>query len=115
MPEKRRRCRFRRCYKWVELIHTNAEGEFFFFVAMRLVPGNAHESLILYELVEEFLQTVGPGVMKCLVVDRGFLDGAKMAHLKTRWQVDTVSALRSNMSVLEDAKGLLRLGLGLDL
>jgi len=30
-PEKRRRCRFRRCYKWVELIHTNEAGEFFFF------------------------------------------------------------------------------------
>jgi len=69
---------------WVELIHTDEAGEFFFFVAMRLVSGNAHESPILYELVEEFLQTVGPGVMKWLVVDRGFLDGEKMAHLKTR-------------------------------
>jgi len=108
-PEKRRRCRFRRCYKWVELIHTNEAGEFFFFVAMRLVSGNAHESPVLYELVEEFLQTVGPGVMKWLIVDRGFLDGEKMAHLKTRWKVDTLSALRRNMSVLEDAKGLVRL------
>jgi hypothetical protein len=60
--EQRRRCRWRRCYKWVELIHTNSRSEFFFFVAMALGPGQAHESPILYDLVEKFLQSAGPGV-----------------------------------------------------
>jgi hypothetical protein len=108
--EQRRRCRWRRCYKWVELIHTNSRGEFFFFVAMHLGPGKDHEDPILYDLVEEFLQTVGQGVMKWLVVDRGFLDGRRIGSLKTKWNVDTVVALRSDMNVLEDARGLLRLG-----
>jgi hypothetical protein len=108
-PQQRRRCRRRRCYKWVELIHTNSRGEFFFFVAMRLRPGNDHEGSILFELVERFLETVGRRVMKWLVVDRGFLDGPRIGHLKTAWNVDTVVALRSDMNVLEDARGLLRL------
>ncbi len=109
-PEQFARCRYRRCYKWVELIHINAQAEFFFFVAMHLGPGKAHECPILYALVEQFLQIVGPGVMKWLIVDRGFLDGGRMAHLKTQWNVDTVSGLKSNMDLLEDARGLLRLG-----
>lgn len=105
-----KRCRWRRCYKWVELIHTNPSGEFFFFVAMKLVSGKAHECPILYGLVEDFLNIVGPGVMQWLIVDRGFLDGERLAHLKKHWKVDTISGLKSNMSVLEDARGLLRLG-----
>lgn len=108
-PEQLARCRYRRCYKWVELIHINAQAEFFFFVAMHLGNGKAHECPILYALVEQFLQIVGPGVMKWLIVDRGFLDGARMGHLKSQWNVDTVSGLKSNMDVLEDARGLLRL------
>ena len=109
-PGQLTRCRYRRCYKWVELIHINATADFFFFVGMHLGSGNAHECPILYELVEHFLRVVGPGVMKWLIVDRGFLDGERIGHLKTKWGVDTVSALKSTMSVLEDARGLLRMG-----
>jgi hypothetical protein len=108
-PHELKSCRYRRCYKWVELIHTNRAGEFFFFVAMHLGSGKAHECPILYELVEQFLKVVGPGVMKWLIVDRGFLDGERIGHLKTHWNVDTISGLRSDMNVLEDAQGLLRL------
>ncbi|TET65815.1 MAG: hypothetical protein E3J45_07650 [Candidatus Zixiibacteriota bacterium] len=108
-PGQLRRCRYRRCYKWVELIHTNRAGEFFFFVAMHLGSGKAHECPILYELVEQFLKMVGPGVMKWLIVDRGFLDGERIGHLKTHWNVDTLSGLKSDMNVLEDARGLVRL------
>lgn len=108
--EQLKKCRLRRCYKWVELIHTNSAGEFFFFVAMHLGSGRANECPILYELVEQFLEVVGEGVMKWLVVDRGFLDGEWIAHMKKRWRVDTVSGLRSTMDVLEDARGLLRAG-----
>jgi len=105
-----KRCRYRRCYKWVELIHTNASGEFFFFVAMHLGSGKSHECPILYALVEQFLNVVGSGVMKWLIVDRGFLDGERIGYLKKEWNVDTLSGLRSDMNVLEDARGLLRAG-----
>jgi len=109
-PAQLRRCRYRRCYKWVELIHTNARHEFFFFVAMHFGSAKAHECPILYQLVEQFLSMVGKGVMKWLIVDRGLLDGEKFAMLKTQWDVDTVSGLRSDMRILEDARGLLRSG-----
>lgn len=34
----------------------------------------------------------------------------RVGHLMNRWNVDTLSGLRSDMNVLEDARGLLRLG-----
>ena len=108
-PHELKSCRYRRCYKWVELIHTNRAGEFFFFVAMHLGSGKAHECPILYELVEQFCKVVGPGIMKWLIVDRGFLDGERIGHLKMHWNVDTLSGLKSDMNVLEDARGLVRL------
>ncbi len=109
-PEQLRRCSYKRCYKWISLIHTNRKGEFFFFVSMRLTSGKPHESPILYKMVEAFLETAGPGIMKKLVLDRGFLDGERMGHLKRDWGVDTFCGLRSNMAVLEDARGLARMG-----
>lgn len=109
-PDQLSRCSYKRCYKWVELIHTNRKCEFFFFVGMHLCSGKDHESPILYNMVENFLKLVGRGIMKWLIVDRGFLDGEKMGNLKKDWGVDTISGLRSNMAILEDARGLLRMG-----
>lgn len=93
----------------MELIHTNASAEFFFFVGMHLGSGNDYECPILYDLIENFLKLVGKGVMKWLIVDGGFLDGEKIGHLKNDWDVDTITGLRSNMAILEDALGLLRM------
>lgn len=108
-PEQLRRCSYKRCYKWVEIIHTNRKGEFFFFVAMHLTSGNAHECPIIYNMVENFLQIVGRGIMKWFIVDRGLIDGKQMAHLKKDWGVDTLTGLKSNLAILEDARGLLRM------
>lgn len=109
-PEQLKRCSYKRCYKWVSLIHTNRNSDFFFFVAMHLGSGKDHECPILYKMVENFLQTAGRGVMKWLIVDRGFLDGENIKHLKEDWDVDTITGLKSNMAILEDARGLLRMG-----
>ena len=110
--EQMRRCRYRyrRCYKWVTLIHTNLAGDFYFFVGMRVVPGKTGECPILYDLVDKFCAVAGRNVMKLLIVDRGFLDGDRIGYLKTRWGVDTLSGLRSDMAVLEDARGVMKLG-----
>jgi hypothetical protein len=43
--EQKARCQWRRCYKMVSLLHTNRTMDFFFFVGLKILPGNAHESL----------------------------------------------------------------------
>jgi hypothetical protein len=54
---------WRRCYKLVTLLHTNRAGEFFLYGGLRLTVGKDHEAPVLYELVDEFVQGHGRGVM----------------------------------------------------
>jgi len=77
-PRQAARCRWRRCYKMVSLLHTDRRRSFFMRAAMRIVPGNENECPILYDLVDEFVRSVGKGIIKRLILDRGFIDGAKI-------------------------------------
>jgi len=63
----------------------------------------------LWELVDTFVAAVGRGVLKILVLDRGFIDGPQMGRLKTEYGIDTVIPIRSDMSILEDVRGVVKL------
>lgn len=108
-PEAAARCRWRRCYKLVSLLHTDRERRRFLRVAARLLPGNAHECPVLYELVDDFVATLGRGVMRRLLLDRGFLDGARIADCKQRHGIDILIPLRRNLALYQDALGLIAL------
>jgi hypothetical protein len=98
-----------RCYKLVSLIHINRQLDFFFTVAARVVPGHRHECPILYELIDEVVGAVGRDVIKTLIVDRGFIDGAQMGRLQQDYRIETILPARSNMDLHADALGLTRL------
>jgi len=100
------RYQWKRCYKLVSLIHINRSLDFFFVVGARLVPGNEHECPLLYEMVEEFVEAVGRGWMRVLILDRGFIDGEAIGRLKLLHQIDTVMPLRKNMDAFIDVQAL---------
>ncbi|MDA3926808.1 MAG: transposase [Kiritimatiellae bacterium] len=104
-----KKCQWRRCYKMISLLHTNENGDFFLYAGMRIVPGNAHECPVLWEMVDEFVSVMGKGVMKDLILDRGFLDGAAIAKAKAKYHIDVTIGVRRNMNVFEDALGLANL------
>jgi hypothetical protein len=103
-PAERKQAHRERCYKLVSLLHLR--GEAFVYAAAAVVPDDAHELPILYQLVEAFVQRVGPGVMKHLILDRGFIDGARMAYCKTVLGVDVLIPLKKNMDLWQDAWAL---------
>jgi hypothetical protein len=107
--ERKTRCQWRRCYKMVSLLHTNRSMDFFFFVSLKVLPGNAHESPVLYEQVRQFVETVGKGVMKRLILDRGFLDGKNISTCKKDYGIDVLIPIRRNMDIYEDAMALFQL------
>jgi len=102
------RCKWRRCYKLVSLLYTDAERTFSLRVAARLVPGNEHECPILYDMVDQFVASVGVGVIKRLILDRGFLDGERIAHCKRKHGIDILIPPRKNMDIYHDALGILK-------
>ena len=103
-PEERKKAHRERCYKLVSILHLR--GESFVYAAMKLVPGNAHECPVLYELVEQFVQRVGKGVMKRLILDRGFVDGKNISRCKTEWGIDVLIPMKKRMTIWEDAWAL---------
>jgi hypothetical protein len=109
-PQQRARCTWRRCYKLVSLIHTNRAGEFFLYAGLMVVAGRDHECPVLYRLVGEFVRDHGRGVMKRLIVDRGFLDGAQIGRCKREWGIHVLIPVRSNMEIYQDVVGLAQAG-----
>jgi hypothetical protein len=110
-PEQRARCTWRRCYKLVSLLHTNRAGEFFLYGGLRVTGGEEHEAPVLYDLVEDFVRYHGPGVMKRLILDRGFLDGAKIGRCKKDLGIEVLIPVRKDMDIYHDVVGMAEGGL----
>ncbi len=108
--EQRARCQWRRCYKLVSLIHTNRAGEFFFYAGVEVTAGRDHENPILYRMVEQFVAAHGKGVMKRLILDRGFLDGRAIGRCKKEWGIDVLIPAKNNMDIFQDVVGLAEAG-----
>jgi len=108
--QERARCQWRRCYKLVSLIHTNRAGEFFLYAGLKVTAGADHECPILYRLVEQFVASHGKGVMKRLILDRGFLDGPAIGRCKKELGIDVLIPAKSNMDVFVDVVGLAEAG-----
>jgi hypothetical protein len=108
-PAQRKRCQWHRCYRVVFLLHSDRAGERFIVAGVRVLRANQAESTALWELVDTFVGAVGRGVMKILLVDRGFIDGPQIGHLKTEYGIDTVIPVRSDMDILQDVRGVVTL------
>ncbi|MBW3599946.1 MAG: transposase [Planctomycetes bacterium] len=107
-PAQRDRCRWRRYYKAVLLLHCDQAGERFLVVGIRVLREGESEATALWPLVDTFIQKL-PGVMKVLLLDRGFINGPQIGRLKTKYAIDTVIPIRSDMDILADVRGLTQL------
>ncbi len=102
--QERKQAHRQRCYKLVSLLHLRGDG--YVYAALAVVPGNVHECPVLYQLVEQFVQQVGPGVIKRLILDRGFIDGKNITRCKQQWGIDVLLPMKRNMDIWEDAWAL---------
>jgi len=102
-PE-RKKAHLERCYKLVSLLHLR--GDSYVYAALAVVPGNAHEAPVLYQLVEQFVQAVGKGVLKRLILDRGFVDGKNITRCKREWGIDVLLPMKRKMDIWQDAWAL---------
>lgn len=104
--EERKKAHRERCYKMVSLIHIR--GGSYVYAAVAVLPGNASECPVLYELVEQFVEAVGPNVIKLLIVDRGFIDGPNIDRCKKEWGIDVLIPIKKKMDIWQDAWDLSR-------
>jgi hypothetical protein len=103
-PEQRKKAHRERCYKLVSLLHLR--GNCYVYAGLSVLPGNVHECPVLYQLVENFVRHVGAGVIKLLILDRGFIDGQNITRCKQQWGIDVLLPMKKNMDIWEDAWAL---------
>lgn len=96
----------RRCYKMVTLLHLNRAQDFYFYVGARVVSGKTSEVALLYEMVDDFVRAAGRGVMKLLILDRGFIDGEAIGRCKKKHRIDVLIPVRKSMDLFVDVMGL---------
>jgi hypothetical protein len=77
-------------------------------VAAKVVPIQERETQHTLALVRQAIANVGAGVLKVLLIDRGFLDGADLWVLKHQWGIDFVVPAKEKMRITADAQGLAR-------
>ncbi|MBA4376482.1 MAG: hypothetical protein C0401_09970 [Anaerolinea sp.] len=76
-------------------------------VAVKVVQIQEHDSQFTRPLLQQGLENLGPGVIRVLLIDRGFLDGLTLWQIKNEDRVDFVVPVKSNMIVTGDARAFL--------
>lgn len=75
-------------------------------VAAQVAPINTHDSNFTLELLNQALANVGEGVVKVLLMDRGFLDGETLWTIKHRYGVDFIVPSKADMHITTEARAL---------
>lgn len=84
-------------------------------VAAKVVPINEHESQHTLALVRQAIANLGPGVVRVLLMDKGFLDGETLWTLKHDLTIDFVVPAKDTMHITTDARSLCRRAVDRDL
>jgi len=104
-PERKKAHR-ERCYKLVTLLHLRGESPCYVYAAAAVVCGKDNELPVLDRLLQQFVGTVGRGVIKQLILDRGFLDGERISQWKRDLGIDVLIPIKKNMDLWTDAWAL---------
>lgn len=108
---EQKRCRFRRYYRVVGLSHTNRQSDYLFYSGARMIREGGETDQIV-PLVSQFVDAVGKGVMKLLLIDRGFIDGVSLGRVKEEFGVDWIVPLKAKMDITAEAWSLAELDPG---
>jgi hypothetical protein len=92
-------------YKWCALMLWTPRGLFPVAIEFSPVPGDG-ETTIGQRLVARALATYGPGFLKVLIMDMGYLDGAWLRELKEEHGIDWITKSKEDMIVTNEMLAL---------
>ena len=103
---ERKRFKYTRAYQLTMLLHYSRQEDYFIFAGAHFGPGNESGLKVGEALVDHFVSQIGRGVIKLLIMDREFIDGAMISRLKRKYGIDCLVPLKANMHALIDALGI---------
>lgn len=101
-PAQKQGLIYHRCYTLSTLLNVAIGRPHFHVAAYELGAGNEDELIQAEKLVPAFCRKY-TGLMKLLIIDRGYIDGEFIGRLKRDHEVDVLVPLKKNMSNAQDA------------
>lgn len=101
-PEQKRGLVYHRCYNLSTLLNVAMERPQFHVAGYELGAGNEDELVQAERLIPKFCRQFS-GLMRLLIVDRGYIDGAFIRKIKKDHGVDVLIPLKKNMDDAKDA------------
>lgn len=93
---------YHRCYTLSTLLNVSMEYDQFHVAGYELGPGNEDELVQAEKLIPAFCRKF-TGLMKLLIMDRGYIDIQFIKKIKSDHAVDTLIPLRKNMNDYQEA------------
>ena len=90
------------CYTLSCLLHVGVSGDLYHIAGYDFDSGNTDELVQAENLLPAFCRMY-PGVMKELILDRGYISGPFIGKMKQKYNVDVLIPLKSSMSDFQDA------------
>lgn len=100
--EQKQALAYHRCYALSTLLNVSVEQDHFHVAGYELGPGNEDELVQAEKLIPAFCKKF-PGVIKLLIMDRGYIDSEFIDKLKNDYHIDVLIPLRSNMVAHTDS------------
>lgn len=101
--DQRKAVKYRPCYALSELMHIGRDDRCFIVAGYQWGPGDTDDLAQGRELIRDFVAAVGAGVIKVLIVDRGYIDGNYIAMLVQEAKADVLVPLRKDMDMYKSA------------
>ena len=105
-PKERKRFKYTRAYKLTLLLHWSRQDDYYMFAGGHVGRGDESGLKRGEQLVDQFVSQMGKGVIKLVIMDREFIDGAMISRFKKIHGIDCLVPLKSNMHALLDALGI---------
>jgi Transposase DDE domain len=91
------------CYTLSALFHINPNRGYYNYTGYEFGAGNEDELKQAEEILQRYVTANGKGVIKLLIVDRGYISGEFINTCKGKFEIDVLIPLRSNMTQYQDA------------
>lgn len=100
--EQKRSLIYHPCYALTTLLHVSPEQTMFHVAGYEFGAGNEDELIQAKRLIPAFCKA-HPGLIKELILDRGYINGEWISELKQDYHIDTLIPLRDSMGNYQDA------------
>lgn len=91
------------CYTLSALLHLKSDLRSLHYAGYEFGPGNEDELPQAERILERYLKACGKGIIKLLIVDRGFISGEFVNFCKGKLNADVLMPLRTDMAQYQDA------------